>query len=219
MSEPNANAIPSTRAANRSRTHKLTISAMLSGVAFLLMFIEFPIPALIPSFVKLDVSDLPELLAAFSLGPVYGIVVTFLKNLLFSVLHECGHLTALCALGLQPRQLRLSFYGMALRYDRVPDRRRETAVLFGGPAVNLILWVLLRNPANGALFLLNMLPIFPLDGGRLAALWLPQRLAAVLSALALAVLTGLGGYVLYRGGGVSLLGISLYLMLSNLRSV
>mgnify|MGYP000004750457 CR=1 FL=1 len=58
--------------------------------------------------------------------------------LLFSVLHECGHLTALCALGLQPRQLRLSFYGMALRYDRVPDRRRETAVLFGGPAVNLI---------------------------------------------------------------------------------
>ena len=95
--------------------------------------------------------------------------------LLFSVLHECGHLTVLCALGLQPRQLRLSFYGMALRYDRVPDRRRETAVLFGGPAVNLILWVLLRNPANGALFLLNMLPIFPLDGGRLAALWLPRR--------------------------------------------
>lgn len=29
--------------------------------------------------------------------------------LLFSVLHECGHLTVLCALGLQPRQLRLSF--------------------------------------------------------------------------------------------------------------
>lgn len=139
--------------------------------------------------------------------------------LLFSVLHECGHLTVLCALGLQPRQLRLSFYGMALRYDRVPDRRRETAVLFGGPAVNLILWALLRNPANGALFFLNMLPIFPLDGGRLAALWLPRRLATVLSALTLAVLTGLGGYVLYRGGGVSLLGISLYLMLSNLRSV
>ena len=87
MSEPNANAIPSTRAANRSRTHKLTISAMLSGVAFLLMFIEFPIPALIPSFVKLDVSDLPELLAAFSLGPVYGVAVALLKNLLFLVLH------------------------------------------------------------------------------------------------------------------------------------
>ena len=87
MSEPNVNAIPTSRAAGRSRTHKVTVTAMLSAVAFLLMFIEFPIPALIPSFVKLDISDLPELLAAFSLGPVYGIAVTFLKNLLFVLLH------------------------------------------------------------------------------------------------------------------------------------
>ena len=87
MSEPNASAIPASRAASRSRTHKLTVTAMLSAVAFLLMFIEFPIPALIPAFVKLDVSDLPELLAAFSLGPVYGVAVALLKNLLFLVLH------------------------------------------------------------------------------------------------------------------------------------
>ena len=71
--------------ASRNRTHKLTVTAMLSAVAFILMFIEFPIPALIPSFVKMDISDLPELLAAFSLGPVYGVAVTFLKNLLHIV--------------------------------------------------------------------------------------------------------------------------------------
>ena len=71
--------------ASRNRTHKLTVTAMLSAVAFILMFIEFPIPALIPSFVTLDISDLPELLAAFSLGPVYGVAVTFLKNLLHIV--------------------------------------------------------------------------------------------------------------------------------------
>ena len=69
-------------AMSRSRTHRITVTAMLSAVAFALMFIEMPIPALIPSFVKLDISDLPELLAAFSLGPVYGVAVTFLKNLL-----------------------------------------------------------------------------------------------------------------------------------------
>lgn len=74
MSEPNVNAIPTTRATHHSRTHKLTVTAMLSTVAFLLMFIEFPIPALIPAFVKLDISDLPELLAAFSLGPIYGVI-------------------------------------------------------------------------------------------------------------------------------------------------
>ena len=83
MSNSNVNAVPAS--ASRSRTHKLTVTAMLSAVAFVLMFIEFPIPALIPSFVKMDVSDLPELLAAFSLGPVYGVAVTFLKNLLHIV--------------------------------------------------------------------------------------------------------------------------------------
>ena len=63
-------------------THKLVVTAMLSAVAFALMFLEVPIPALIPSFVKLDFSDLPELLGAFALGPVYGAVIALLKNLL-----------------------------------------------------------------------------------------------------------------------------------------
>lgn len=65
-----------------SQAHRLTVTAMLSAVAFVLMFMEMPIPALIPAFVKLDVSDLPELLASFSLGPAYGVAVAFLKNLL-----------------------------------------------------------------------------------------------------------------------------------------
>ena len=75
------------RTASKITTRSLVVTAMLSAVAFILMYIEFPIPALIPSFVKLDISDLPELLAAFSLGPVYGVVVTLLKNLLFIVFH------------------------------------------------------------------------------------------------------------------------------------
>ena len=37
----------------RNTTHNLTVAAMLSAVAFILMFIEFPIPMLIPSFVKM----------------------------------------------------------------------------------------------------------------------------------------------------------------------
>jgi riboflavin transporter FmnP len=69
------------------RTHKLAVAGMLSAVAFVLMYIEFPIPALIPAFIKLDISDLPELLASFALGPVWGVVVTLVKNVLFSILH------------------------------------------------------------------------------------------------------------------------------------
>ena len=47
MSEPNVNAITSARAAGRSRTHKVTVTAMLSAVAFVLVFIEFPSPCLL----------------------------------------------------------------------------------------------------------------------------------------------------------------------------
>ena len=43
----------------KNTTHNLTVAAMLSAVAFILMFIEFPIPMLIPAFIKMDFSDLP----------------------------------------------------------------------------------------------------------------------------------------------------------------
>lgn len=151
MSEPNANAIPSTRAANRSRTHKLTISAMLSGVAFLLMFIEFPIPALIPSFVKLDVSDLPELLAAFSLGPVYGIVVTFLKNLLFSVLHG----TSSAYVGELFNFVMGSVFSFSAGYIYSRNKSRKGALI--GAVVGAALMAVLSVP-------FNYLLVYPLCG-------------------------------------------------------
>lgn len=67
---------------SRIPLRKLSIAAMLSAIAFVLMFLEFPIPALIPPFIKMDFSDLPALLGAFALGPVYGVVIELVKNLL-----------------------------------------------------------------------------------------------------------------------------------------
>lgn len=79
MSNPST--VSSMQTINRTRVRNLTVTAMLSAVAFLLMFLDFPIPFLIPPFVKMDFSELPALLAAFSLGPVYGVVVCLVKNL------------------------------------------------------------------------------------------------------------------------------------------
>lgn len=58
----------------------ITIS-MLSAIAFVLTFIKFPIPFL-PPYLTLDFSDVPSLLATFTFGPVAGIVVVLVKNLL-----------------------------------------------------------------------------------------------------------------------------------------
>jgi len=65
----------------KTNARKMTVTAMLSAIAFILMFIEFPIP-IMPSFIKMDISDLPALLGAFALGPVSGIVIELLKNIL-----------------------------------------------------------------------------------------------------------------------------------------
>lgn len=73
-----------TRAKNRSgqpMSHKITVAALLSAIAFVLQYIELPAP-LMPPFIKFDFSDLPALLAAFGLGPVYGVAVELIKNLL-----------------------------------------------------------------------------------------------------------------------------------------
>ena len=63
----------------------IAVAAMLSAVAFVLMFIEFPVP-IMPAFIKFDISDIPALVGAFSLGPVYGVVIELIKNLLHGVI-------------------------------------------------------------------------------------------------------------------------------------
>lgn len=64
------------------RVRNLVVTAMLSAVAAVLMMLSFSLPMLIPGFVKMDVSELPALLAAFSMGPAWGVLVCLLKNLL-----------------------------------------------------------------------------------------------------------------------------------------
>ncbi len=65
-----------------SRSRYIAVTGILAAVAFLLQFLEFPLPMLIPPFIKFDFSDLPALIGAFSLGPVCGIIIEFIKNLL-----------------------------------------------------------------------------------------------------------------------------------------
>ena len=59
----------------------ISMTAMLSAVAYLLAFVEFPVP-LSPSFARMDLSDLPALIGAFAFGPLAGLLIEFVKNAL-----------------------------------------------------------------------------------------------------------------------------------------
>ena len=65
-----------------SRSRYIALVAIFSAISFVLMLLDFAIPALIPNFVKMDFSELPALIASFALGPMAGVLVCFIKNLI-----------------------------------------------------------------------------------------------------------------------------------------
>ena len=64
---------------------------MLTAAAVVLQYLEIPIP-FIPSFIKLDFSDLPELIGAFAYGPLAGILIAFVKNVIHLAVSQSGYI-------------------------------------------------------------------------------------------------------------------------------
>ncbi len=60
---------------------KMAVCAVLGALGFVLMLLEFPLPFLIPAFIKLDFSEIPALIASFAYGPLVGISVCLIKNI------------------------------------------------------------------------------------------------------------------------------------------
>ncbi len=65
----------------RTRIHKLATVGCLAALSSVLMLLDFPI-GLVPGFIKFDFSDVPALIAAFAVGPVWGCAVAMIKNLI-----------------------------------------------------------------------------------------------------------------------------------------
>ena len=66
---------------SRNMLRKLCVTAIMGAVGTILMYLEFSVPFM-PAFIKVDLSELPALITAFSLGPWYAVLVCLIKNLL-----------------------------------------------------------------------------------------------------------------------------------------
>ncbi len=64
-----------------TKTRWLTITALMGAFSSVLMMLDFPVPFM-PSFIKFDFSDLPALISSFALGPLSGVCVCLIKNLI-----------------------------------------------------------------------------------------------------------------------------------------
>ena len=126
----------------KDTTHNLTVAAMLSAVAFILMFIEFPIPMLIPAFIKMDFSDLPALLGAFALGPVYGVIISFMKNLLHTVIKG----TSTACVGELSNFILGAIFSAVAGYIYKHHKSRKTAII--GAVAGAVAMGVLSVPSN-----------------------------------------------------------------------
>lgn len=129
---------------------------------------------------------------------------------LFSALHELSHLFMLILFKGRADSLTFSFYGLALRYGSTLSKFKEFLVIFAGPFVNLILYLIIRDDINLILFALNILPIYPLDGGRLLMLF-SFKISNAVSRLFLIIIIFVSFYMILKYKSFSLMLISIYL--------
>lgn len=64
------------------RTFYLVRISILAALSFVLMLFEFPLPNLFPAFLQLDASQIPVAIGTFSMGPLSGIAILFIKDVL-----------------------------------------------------------------------------------------------------------------------------------------
>ena len=182
------------------------------------------------------------------------LIATFLMTLIFSsiALHELGHSFVAIRKGCRVHEITLMFIGGAAKMDKMPSRPKDEFLMaIAGPIVSICLGafgisaglalthgsVLLLNilgemivflgKANLVLALFNLIPAFPMDGGRVfRALMTPRhgRLKATYYAsrigrtLAIAFfiigIFGIGDSTTFGSGNPSLILISIFIFIT-----
>ena len=66
----------------KTKINKLVIMAMLAAISVVLMYFEFPLTFIAPSFYELDLSEVPVLIGSFMLGPCAGVLIEAVKVIL-----------------------------------------------------------------------------------------------------------------------------------------
>ena len=103
----------------------------------------------------------------------------YLIVMFFCFMHEIAHMILGIIFKMKPNKLEINPFGFSISFNNESTKIKEVFVAFAGPVMSIVLAILCQHIkfryitseetvySNILIFLFNMLPIYPLDGGRI----------------------------------------------------
>lgn len=180
---------------------QMTKIAMLSVLAFILMQIELIVP-IFPAFLKIDISDLPALIGAFAMGPLAGVAIEAVKNMLHLFQTSTGGVGELAnfvvGIGI--------VVPAAMIYKR--NKSKKSAII--GLAVGTIVMAIIGALANYFVMIPFYTNFMPID----AIIGMGSAVNESIVSLETLVLYGITPFNIFKGIVLSLLTLLLYKRIS-----
>ena len=184
----------------------------------------------------MKISIHPLFFAAGIASAIFGGLPIFIIYTLTALAHECGHIFCARGMGFSCEKVKLMPYGAAAECEiEGISPADEVKLALAGPAVNAAICVALAGlwwfwpetyaytdtvmAANAVTFAINMLPAYPLDGGRIARCLLeravpPKAAGIALRAVTVILALAVASLFFFTGMGANCIAFGIFLLCS-----
>lgn len=186
-----------------NKTKVMVKTSMLSVIAFVLMMLESQVP-FFPEFLKIDLSDLPALMAGLAMGPLAGVAVEAVKNILHLLMTTTGGVGELANFLVGSSLV----VPAAFIYQRKKDKRTALLGLAAGVACMAVVGAL----ANYYILLPFYSTFFPID----AIVAMSAKVNPAIKDMGSLILYAIVPFNLFKGLVLSIITLAVYKRISRI---